>query len=343
MNILGLWGRKPDLSYLTLVAVSGSPVIKGRFLDSRGRVMLLDATADTSQITLTITTEVSFRAALAAGHAGATWPNGVAGFIGIVTGGVLRVGRGSDGASAVTYASDANFDPDVFAAGSVIALGAVSQVAQAAASTAVGSSVSIADGADAAEGAIADSVVAAGATGSISAKLRRLTTDIGTLLSYFFAEDAAHTTGDKGIQVLTRRIDTVSSSAGTSGDYATLNTDANGNAWVGLGTLLAGENQTLNRLMVAPNYNLARATADLQVKAGAGLVHTVTFAATGTVVAGVITIYDSLTETGTILWSGTIQVATAPLTITLDGAFATGLFIGYDGTITNVSTTVSYL
>lgn len=43
-----------------------------------------------------------------------------------------------------------------------------------------------------------------------------------------FAEDVAHTTGDKGALVLTRRADTASSSAGTDGDYATLNTDANG-------------------------------------------------------------------------------------------------------------------
>jgi hypothetical protein len=43
-----------------------------------------------------------------------------------------------------------------------------------------------------------------------------------------FAEDVAHTTGDKGALVLSRRADTASSSAGTDGDYATLNTDANG-------------------------------------------------------------------------------------------------------------------
>lgn len=39
----------------------------------------------------------------------------------------------------------------------------------------------VADGADVTQGAIADAVVAAGATGSISAKLRRLTTDLDAL------------------------------------------------------------------------------------------------------------------------------------------------------------------
>lgn len=49
-----------------------------------------------------------------------------------------------------------------------------------------------------------------------------------TLSDVTFAEDAAHTTGDKGIQILSKRTDTAASSAGTDGDYATINTDANG-------------------------------------------------------------------------------------------------------------------
>jgi len=42
---------------------------------------------------------------------------------------------------------------------------------------------SIADGADVTQGAIADASIAAGATGSISAKLRKISADIGTLLT----------------------------------------------------------------------------------------------------------------------------------------------------------------
>ncbi len=42
------------------------------------------------------------------------------------------------------------------------------------------------------------------------------------------AEDAAHVSGDKGIMSLSVRRDTAASGAGTAGDYATLNTDANG-------------------------------------------------------------------------------------------------------------------
>ena len=45
------------------------------------------------------------------------------------------------------------------------------------------------------------------------------------------AEDAAHTTGDTGVAILTKRTDTAASSADTDGDYATLNSDANGALW----------------------------------------------------------------------------------------------------------------
>lgn len=45
-----------------------------------------------------------------------------------------------------------------------------------------GGAVTVADGADVTQGAIADAVVAAGAAGTLSAKLRRLTTDLAALL-----------------------------------------------------------------------------------------------------------------------------------------------------------------
>jgi hypothetical protein len=50
-----------------------------------------------------------------------------------------------------------------------------------------------------------------------------------------FAEDAAHTTGDLGVQVLTKRTDTAATSAGTDGDYATFNSDSLGRLWVRVG------------------------------------------------------------------------------------------------------------
>lgn len=53
-----------------------------------------------------------------------------------------------------------------------------------------GGAATIADGADITQGAIADAVVAAGAAGTVEAKLRRLTTDFGALLAQMTAVTA---------------------------------------------------------------------------------------------------------------------------------------------------------
>ena len=46
------------------------------------------------------------------------------------------------------------------------------------------------------------------------------------------AEDAAHASGDTGVAVLARRIDTPATSGGTDGDYVTFNSDAAGYLYV---------------------------------------------------------------------------------------------------------------
>lgn len=114
--------------------------------------------------------------------------------------------------------------------------------------------------------------------------------------------------------------------------------------WVGvsLDTLISGEDETNYLLKVEQRYSYSRKTADGQVKAGPGFVHTVTFSATGAVTAGAIALYDSLTGAGTLIWTGIIQAGLNPVTITLDCEFATGLYVAYDGTIANVATTVSF-
>lgn len=54
-----------------------------------------------------------------------------------------------------------------------------------------GGAVTVADGADVTQGAVADAVVAAGAAGSISAKLRRLSADIGTWIATIGTKNSA--------------------------------------------------------------------------------------------------------------------------------------------------------
>jgi hypothetical protein len=156
------------------------------------------------------------------------------------------------------------------------------------------------------------------------------------------AEDAAHTSGDVGVMSLAVANEAQSNISGTDGDYTPIGTNRKGTVYVAETLAPVYEDNTLGKAVVEHRYTNGRVTADGQIKASAGFLHKVTFAATGTVTAGVITIYDSLTETGTIIWSGTIQVATAPVTIHLNVPTGTGIYVGYDASIANVSTTVAY-
>lgn len=54
----------------------------------------------------------------------------------------------------------------------------------------------------------------------------------GGASSGVYVEDTEHANGDSGVAVLTKRTDAAAASAGTDGDYQTLNTDALGNLWV---------------------------------------------------------------------------------------------------------------
>lgn len=90
-------------------------------------------------------------------------------------------------------------------------------------------------------------------------------------------------------------------------------------------------------------FRYARKTADGQVKAGSGFLHTITIApTTATPTAGLLTIYDSLTEANTIIYSEWVFATTPGHTIILNVPFTTGLYIGYDATLANASVTVSY-
>ena len=57
-------------------------------------------------------------------------------------------------------------------------------------------------------------------------------------------EDAAHSNGESVVPIACRRIDTAATSAGASGDWATVDCDANGNMRVTIGTAVAPTNFT---------------------------------------------------------------------------------------------------
>lgn len=127
-----------------------------------------------------------------------------------------------------------------------------------------------------------------------------------------------------------------------NGDVATLQTDNNGNLKTTLATKIAGEDIVLDVLKTEQRFSFHRTTTSGLVKSGSGFLHTVTFSATGTVVSGVITLYNNTTDSGQIIWSGVIPAGIAPLSIILDVSFSSGLYIKYDGVVSNVGTVVSF-
>ncbi len=99
----------------------------------------------------------------------------------------------------------------------------------------------------------------------------------------------------------------------------------------------------LRALHTEQNYTATRLTADGQIKASAGFVHTVSIApTTATPTAGLVQIFDNTAESGTVLYSEWFAATTTGHTIVLDCVAATGIFVGYDATLANVSVTVSF-
>lgn len=90
-------------------------------------------------------------------------------------------------------------------------------------------------------------------------------------------------------------------------------------------------------------YTATRVTADGQIKGAAGFVHTVCIMpTTATPTAGLMSVYNSLTETGTIVLSKWFLVTSEGLCATLDIAMGTGIYVGYDATLANASVTVTF-
>ena len=122
--------------------------------------------------------------------------------------------------------------------------------------------------------------------------------------------------------------------------------DANDALPVSLATRLAGEDLTNDVLKVEQQFTNTRCTADTLVKTGAGLLHALVVSqpASATPTAGVLTIYDAATETGTVLFRHYFPAATVPtpVTIVLDAKFTTGCYIGFDATLAGLTFNTSH-
>ena len=154
--------------------------------------------------------------------------------------------------------------------------------------------------------------------------------------------NAASGATDVGNPVKTGGVYNTSAPTLTNGQRGDTQMDVNANTKMVEQRAPVYENNTTGKAIVEKNYSTTRVTADGQIKASAGFVNHISFAATGTVTAGTITLYNNTAESGTVLWSGIIQVGTAPVTVPINADATLGIYVGYDGTIANVATHVSW-
>jgi len=89
-------------------------------------------------------------------------------------------------------------------------------------------------------------------------------------------------------------------------------------------------------------WRYARATGDLKVREGGGVVHAAVLNPGST--AGTVTLYDGADESGTVMATftvGTTAQVFGPVCVTLDVAFSAGLYVGFDDNFDG-SVTVAY-
>lgn len=138
------------------------------------------------------------------------------------------------------------------------------------------------------------------------------------------AEDAATASGDTGVAILERRIDTLASSAGTDGDYAFKNQDSLGASYSREVYAPTFEDNAVGVAKVEQrfSYSYISTATTTTIKSGAGFLHTITITEA---VASTIIVYDNTAGSGTIIAS---FVASAGVgTYHLNVAFGTGLTI----------------
>ncbi len=90
-------------------------------------------------------------------------------------------------------------------------------------------------------------------------------------------------------------------------------------------------------------HSVRMVAADALIKTGVGVVHTVTFTCNDAApTAGSFILYDNTAESGTVLLNHTFTTTPfAPTTVTLDAAFATGLYAGFT-TTADVNVTITW-
>lgn len=157
-------------------------------------------------------------------------------------------------------------------------------------------------------------------------------------------EDTAHTTGDSGIMMLAVRDDSLAGLADTDGDYTPFVVDSLNHLWMREGYRPGYEDNTNNKAIVEHRYTYqAVITSDTQVKASAGLLHSVTVSCNDAApTAGSIIIYDNMAESGTQVFNHTFTTTPfVPFSVILDYVMTTGIYVGFT-TTADVNVSLSY-
>lgn len=79
------------------------------------------------------------------------------------------------------------------------------------------------------------------------------------------------------------------------------------------------------------NTFVTNLTADGQVKGSAGYIKH--YVVTNVTVGGTLTIYNSLTETGTIISQVTLPISNTPVYIPIEANASIGIYVGFDVTL----------
>lgn len=88
-----------------------------------------------------------------------------------------------------------------------------------------------------------------------------------------------------------------------------------------------------------PAINILRVTADTLVKTGAGYLNGITINAV--TVAGTVTVYDSTSATGKIIFQAPLLTTVMPTTLDIQGNFGVGLYVDFDAILAG-SVTLSF-
>lgn len=102
-----------------------------------------------------------------------------------------------------------------------------------------------------------------------------------------------------------------------------------------------GDDEDLDLVKVEQRFTATRVTADGQIKSTAGFVHAITITpTTATPTAGLVTVYANSAESGTVIYSEWVFATTPGHTIMINAVAGSGIYVGYDATLANVSVTV---